>query len=172
MRDEESYVEFAAAARERLRRTAYLLCGDWDRASDFVQEGLIRVYVAWPRLTRKGGEHAYARQAVVSAFLDHARRRSSREFAVEPDPQQAADGDLARDVSARVALMANLAQLPPRQRACVVLRYFEDLDVAQTAEVLGCSQGTVKSQTSKALASLRSMFCESPTGELALKGAW
>ena len=66
MRDEAGFVEFAQGARGRLRRAAYLLCGDWDQASDFVQEGLIRVYVAWPRLHRAGGELAYARKAVVS----------------------------------------------------------------------------------------------------------
>jgi len=77
MRDEEAFVEFAEAARGRLRRTAYLMCGDWDQAPDHVQEGLIRVYVAWPRLTRAGREYAYARKAVVRAFLDHSRKRSS-----------------------------------------------------------------------------------------------
>ena len=85
MRDEAAFVEFAEAVRGRLRRTAYLMCGDWDQASDHVQEGLIRVYVAWPRLTRAGREYAYARKAVVSAFLDHARRRSSTEVPAEPD---------------------------------------------------------------------------------------
>ncbi len=64
------------SVRGRLRRTAYLLCGDWDRASDFAQEGLIRVYVNWPRIKRQGKELAYARSAVVSAFIDASRRRS------------------------------------------------------------------------------------------------
>ncbi len=168
MRDEESFVAFAQGARERLRRTAFLMCGDWDRASDHVQEGLIRVYVAWPRLERAGREHAYARKAVVSAVLDHARRRSSRELVVETDPERPAEGDLAEAVTARTALMAALAALPPRQRACVVLRYFEDLSVADTAAALGCSQGTVKSQTARALDRLRSMFEDSPLGELTL----
>ena len=76
--DEQAFVEFAQAARPRLRRAAYLLCGDWDLASDHVQEGLIRVYVAWPRMRRTGGEHAYARKAVVSAFLDSVRKRSEQ----------------------------------------------------------------------------------------------
>jgi len=167
---EAAFVEFAQAARARLRHTAYLLCGDWDQASDHVQEGLIRVYVAWPRLTRAGGEHAYARKAVISAFLDHARRRSSREVAVEPDPNVASGQDVSEAVSARTALMAALARLPARQRACVVLRYFEDLSVAETASALGCGEGTVKSQTSRALVSLRCMFEESPLGELSTEG--
>jgi RNA polymerase sigma-70 factor (sigma-E family) len=171
MRDEAAFVEFARAARDGLRRTAFLLCGDWDQASDHVQEGLIRVYVAWPRLTRAGGEHAYARKAVASAFLDHARRRSSTEIAVEPDARQSSGQDLAEAVSARAALMAALADLPPRQRACVVLRYFEDFSVADTAAALGCSEGTVKSQTSRALASLRSTFEGSRFGELITEGA-
>jgi RNA polymerase sigma-70 factor (sigma-E family) len=165
------FSEFAAAAHSRLRSTAYLLCGDWERAADHVQEGLIRVYVAWPRLVRAGGEHAYARKAVVSAFLDHVRRRSSREVVAEPDPQRAAAGDVASQVSVRATLLSALAELPPRQRACVVLRYFEDLDVAQTAAVLGCTTGTVKSQTSRALASLRTMFDASSFGELVTEGA-
>ena len=165
MRDEAAFVEFAHASRDRLGRTAYLLCGDWDQASDLVQEGLVRVYVRWPRLVRHGGELAYARKAVVSAFLDHKRRRSSTERPQEADPTTASGEDVARAVATRVALMAALADLPPRQRACVVLRYFEDLSVADTAALLGCTEGTVKSQTSRALFSLRSMFEESPYGD-------
>lgn len=171
MRDEAAFVEFAQAVRGRLRRTAYLMCGDWDHASDHVQEGLIRVYVAWPRLTRAGGEYAYARKAVVSAVIDHGRRRSSTEVVGEPDPGVPSGQDFAESVTARAALMSALADLPPRQRACVVLRYFEDLSVADTAAVLGCSEGTVKSQTSRALVSLRSMFDGSPLGELDTEGA-
>ncbi len=171
MRDEAAFVEFAEAARGRLRRTAYLLCGDWEQASDHVQEGLIRVYVAWPRLTRAGREHGYARRAVVSAFLDHSRRRSSTEVPSEPDRNVPSRQDVAESVALRAALMSALADLPLRQRACVVLRYFEDLSVAYTAAVLGCSEGTVKSQTSRALASLRSTFEGSPIGGLAIEGA-
>lgn len=166
MRDEAAFIEFAGSARDRLRRTAYLLCGDWDRASDLVQEGLIRVYVRWPRLVRRGGELAYARKAVVSAYLDQVRRRSSTERPQEADHTVASSEDVATAVSTRQALMVALAQLPPRQRACVVLRYFEDLSVEQTAALLGCTEGTVKSQTSRALFSLRSMFEDSPFGEL------
>ena len=171
MRDEAAFVEFAEAARGQLRRTAYLMCGDWDQASDHVQEGLIRVYVAWPRLTRAGREYAYARRAVISAFLDHARRRSSTEVPTEADRDRPSGQDVAESVASRAALMSALADLPPRQRACVVLRYFEDLSVADTAAVLGCSEGTVKSQTSRALASLRSTFEGSPVGGLATEGA-
>ena len=170
MRDEAAFVEFAQASRSRLRRTAYLLCGDWDQASDHVQEGLIRVYVAWPRLTRAGREYAYARKAVVSAFLDHARKRSSKELPAEADPELPSDEDLAGSVVARVALKSALGALPPRQRACVVLRYFDDLSVEDTAALLGCTEGTVKSQTSRALASLRSTFENSPHGELVTEG--
>jgi RNA polymerase sigma-70 factor (sigma-E family) len=166
VRDEAAFVEFAGSARDRLRRTAYLLCGDWDRASDLVQEALIRVYVRWPRLERRGGELAYARKAVVSAYLDQVRRRSSTERPQETDHTAASGEDVATEVATRQALMDALAQLPPRQRACVVLRYFEDLSVEQTAALLGCTEGTVKSQTSRALFSLRSMFEDSPFGEL------
>ena len=171
MRDEASFVEFAVAVRGRLRRTAYLMCGDWDQALDHVQEGLIRVYVAWPRLTRAGREYAYARKAVVSACLDHARRRSSSEVPSEPDADIASGQDVSETVALRTALVSALDDLPPRQRACVVLRYFDDLSVADTAAVLGCSEGTVKSQTSRALASLRSGFSGSPLGEPATEGA-
>lgn len=109
MRDEAAFIEFAGSARDRLRRTAYLLCGDWDRASDLVQEGLIRVYVRWPRLVRRGGELAYARKAVVSAYLDQVRRRSSTERPQEADHTVASSEDVATAVSTRQALMVALA---------------------------------------------------------------
>lgn len=124
------------------------------------------MYVRWPRLVRRGGELAYARKAVVSAYLDQVRRRSSTERPQETDHTVASGEDVATAVTTRQALMVALAQLPPRQRACVVLRYFEDLSVEQTAALLGCTEGTVKSQTSRALFSLRSMFEDSPFGEL------
>lgn len=165
-----AFSEFAVASRERLRATAYLLCGDWDRASDHVQEGLIRVYVAWPRLTRHGGELTYARKAVVSAFLDASRKRSSTERPTADPGDGPAHGDVAGAVADRAALMDALARLPRRQRACVVLRYFEDLDVRDTAAALRCSEGTVKSQTSRALASLRAMFEDASREELVVIG--
>ena len=164
---EQAFTEFALASRTRLRRTAYLMCGDWDRARDHVQEALVRVYLRWPRLERQGGELAYARRAVASVVIDASRRRSSTERPTEPDPTLASRDDVAGAVTDRAALMAALAALPPRQRACVVLRYFEDLDVAETATTLGCSEGTVKSQTSRALASLRSAFESASRDELA-----
>lgn len=167
---EAAFIEFAAASRVRLRNTAYLLCGDWDRASDHVQEGLIRVYVAWPRLVRKGGELSYARKAVVSAFLDASRKRSSSERPTGETLDRSSGEDLASSVADRAALMAALARLPERQRACVVLRYFEELDVRETAAVLGCSEGNVKSQTSRALASLRAMFENDARDELVVAG--
>ncbi|GAA3524511.1 SigE family RNA polymerase sigma factor [Nocardioides daeguensis] len=173
MRDDSEFVAFAQGSRDRLRRTAYLLCGDWDRAADHVQDALIRVYVAWPRLTRAGREYAYARRALVSVVLDHARRRSSSELVVEPDVHRPDGVDVAELVSARETLLQVMAELPPRQRACVVLRYFDDLSVADTAKALGCSEGTVKSQTARALDRLRSVFEDSSLGELTLgAGTW
>lgn len=167
---EAAFTEFAAASRSRLRSTAYLLCGDWDRASDHVQEGLIRTYVAWPRLVRKGSEIAYARKAVVSAFLDANRKLSSTERPSSEHPDHPTGEDVARTVADRAALMAALARLPQRQRTCVVLRYFEELDVRETAAVLRVSEGTVKSQTSRALASLRAMFEDTDRDELVVAG--
>ena len=169
--DEAEFIEFAHASRARLRRTAYLMCGDWHLASDHVQEGLIRVYVAWPRLSRQGEEFGYARKAVVSAVIDARRRRSSGEVPTELQSTEAAPDDVAGSVTARAALMGALRRLPSRQCACVVLRYFDDLSVTETAAVLGCTEGTVKSQTSRALFTLRSMFEDSSLGELITEGA-
>jgi RNA polymerase sigma-70 factor (sigma-E family) len=154
-RDEQEFVEYATAAQARLRRTAYLICGDWDHASDIVQEALIRVYVAWPRIERKGGVNAYARRCVVNVAIDLGRRRSSTELPTLHEVMDRSTGNVDLDVPGRAALMDALRELAPRQRACVVLRYFEDLTVADTAHLLGCSEGTVKSQTARALASLR-----------------
>jgi len=154
-RDEQDFVEYATAAQERLRRTAYLICGDWDHAADIVQEALIRVYVAWPRIERKGGLNAYARRCVVNVAIDLGRRRSSTELPTDHEAMDRATGVPDHDVPARTALVDALRDLAPRQRACVALRYFEDLSVAETAHILGCSEGTVKSQTARALASLR-----------------
>jgi RNA polymerase sigma-70 factor (sigma-E family) len=169
-RDDEAFVEFAEASRTRLRRTAYLMCGDWERASDIVQEALIRVYVVWPRLERKGGLAAYARRTVVNVAIDMSRKRSSTEVPGELPDGEDREPDLARAVSERQALLGALARLPQRQRACVVLRYFEDLPVGEVADLLGCTEGTVKSQTSRALASLRSMFQAEVHDELVVSG--
>jgi RNA polymerase sigma-70 factor (sigma-E family) len=154
-RDEEQFAEFATAARDRLRRTAYLISGDWELASDIVQETLIRVYVAWPRIDHQGGLHAYARRCLVNVAIDMGRKRSSTELPTEHEAMDRPAGAADHGVPARQALMMALRELPPRQRACVVLRFFEDLSVHDTALVLGCHEGTVKSQTARALDFLR-----------------
>jgi RNA polymerase sigma-70 factor (sigma-E family) len=159
-RDEAAFVEFATSTRGQLRNTAYLLCGDWHLASDLTQEALVKVYVAWPRIERRGGEFGYAKRALINVFLDQRRKRSSSERPTELDAEIPADDDVADAVTDRAALLDALRQLPPRQRACVVLRYFDDLDVAATAAALGCTAGTVKSQTARGLVALRPLLAQ------------
>ena len=166
-RDDSEFLAFAAACREQLRRTAYLICGDWELAADLTQEALIRLYVAWPRLHHEDGLRAYARKAVVNVAIDHGRRRSSREVVGLVDQPHPRVDDQSGEVLDRMVLMDALAALPPRQRACVVLRYYEDLGVEAVADVLGCHVGTVKSQTSRGLDALRAAYARLG-GELAV----
>ncbi|HEU5472172.1 MAG TPA: SigE family RNA polymerase sigma factor [Actinophytocola sp.] len=149
-----AYFEARAAV---LRRTAFLLCGDWHKAEDLAQTALVRLYVAWPRLHRDGQVDAYARKIVVRAAIDDSRRwfrRRETAMGEVPDIQAAAAPGVDDVIDVRRAL----AELPPGQRAAVVLRYWEDLPVAETAQLLGCSEGTVKSQAAKGLAALRRLL--------------
>jgi RNA polymerase sigma-70 factor (sigma-E family) len=153
--DQGEFAEFAGAVARELRGTAYLMCADWHRAEDATQEALMRLYVAWPRLEHGTGLRRYARKAVVSAVLDQGKRPWRRERAVDDVPAVTVP-DASSGVDDRRAVLAALATLPPRQRSCVVLRYYADLSVEETAAVLEITTGTVKSQTSRALASLQS----------------
>ena len=156
-RDDSEFIAFAEACRSGLRRTAYLMCGDWERAADITQEAMVRVYVAWPRLERDRGLRAYARRAVISVAIEQSRKRSSREVPTAHLGDQPVD-DPADQVADRLLLMAALAELPARQRACVVLRFYDDLSVEAVAEALGCRTGTVKSQTARGLDALRAAY--------------
>lgn len=158
-RDDDEFAAFAEACSPGLRRTAYLICGDWDRAADITQEALIRMYVAWPRLDQDRGVHAYARRTAVRVAIDQSRRRSAREVPV-PRPTDRRVEDSSVQVADRTLLMSALRDLPARQRACVVLRYYEDLSVEAVAETLGCRPGTVKSQTARGLAALRAAYAQ------------
>ncbi|MDO9455835.1 SigE family RNA polymerase sigma factor [Nocardioides sp.] len=147
------FEEFVAGSARSLRRTAYLLCGDWQRAEDAAQDALVKVYVAWPRIRRRGSAHAYAHRAVATAVVDQSRRPWRREVATETLPEGRVDP--MAPTERRLAVLAALRELPDRRRACVVLRYFADLSVADTATALGIDGGTVKSQTARALDQLR-----------------
>ena len=149
------FTEFYAARVRALRRVAYLVVRDWHTAEDVTQRALVKVYRAWPRIQPAGLE-AYARRAVVNEALTHATRHH-RDLVVEQVPDRplppAPDDEPLR-------LDAALAALPPQQRAVVALRFVDDLSVASTAEVLGIAEGTVKSHTSKAMATLRRLVPE------------
>ncbi|TQF05182.1 SigE family RNA polymerase sigma factor [Kitasatospora acidiphila] len=154
-RDAE-FTEFVSSRAAWLRKVAFLLCGDWHRADDLVQETITRLYTSWGRVRRADNIDGYARRTLVNVFLSEQRRgwhrfTSSRETVEE---EVAVDLDLARDLDLRHALAA----LPARQRATVVLRYYCDLSVEQTAEALECSTGNVKSQSSRGLDTLRQLL--------------
>jgi RNA polymerase sigma-70 factor (sigma-E family) len=159
--DFESYV---AARRVYLRRTAYLLCGDWDRAEDVVQEALTRLYVHWRRASRADDVDAYVRRSLVNAFLAEGRRPWRRERASDRLPE-AAYADPTDGVGTRDRLGRALASLGASQRAVVVLRYWDDLSVEQTADTLGLSTGTVKSQAARGLARLRESLDRGEVGD-------
>jgi RNA polymerase sigma-70 factor (sigma-E family) len=152
---DDDFVEYARVAAGQLRRTAYLLCRDWDLAADLTQTTLARMFVQWPRITRRDNPHAYARQVLSRAFLDHHRSKRSHEVVTAEFgdvPAAMEDSDL------RLTLIDALGRIPPRDRAIVVLRYWEDLSVESVAEILGLSAGTVTSQSARSLARLRQLL--------------
>lgn len=156
---EEEFVELVHAAWPSLYRTAVLLTGDHGLAEDLVQTALARTYARWGRLREPAAARGYARRALVTQTTSWYRRRSTRnERPTEVLPERAGHGDTGSAVSDRVDVAAALAQLPPRQRAVIVLRFYDDLSVQETAEALGVATGTVKSQTSVALTKLRTLL--------------
>jgi RNA polymerase sigma-70 factor (sigma-E family) len=152
---DEEFSQFVQGAWAGLYRTAYLLVGDAGLAEDLVQTALAKTYAAWSSVRDVHAAPGFARTTLVNTAASWFRRHSWRnELPTESLPDRGHEAD----PSDRPAVMDALAQLAPRQRAVVVLRFYEDLSVAETARALGCSEGTVKSQTSKALDTLRRLL--------------
>jgi RNA polymerase sigma-70 factor (sigma-E family) len=163
-RNESAFAEYVMARRAAVRRTAYLLCGDWHRADDLTQTAFVKLYGAWEKIRDPAALDAWMRSTLVRATVDESRRPWRREQAVEVLPEVPSWDDIGDLVTDQLLVRSALAQVPPGQRAVLVLRFFEGLDVAATAETLGCSEGNVKSQTARGLAALRAALDRS-TGE-------
>ncbi|MGW6487106.1 SigE family RNA polymerase sigma factor [Streptomyces sp. NPDC055056] len=153
---EDRFQDFVRARWPQLVRTAYLLTGDVHHAEDLTQTALAKAYQSWRRISRADNPEAYVRRMLVTCNSDRFRKRRISESLTASVPERAGCDEGAVRVEERSSLLAGLAQLPSRQRAVVVLRYWEDLSEAEVAEMLGCSAGTVKSQASKGLAKMRS----------------
>jgi RNA polymerase sigma-70 factor (ECF subfamily) len=153
MDHESDFRQYVAVRQRALLRTAWLLTGDWGAAEDLVQTALVRAWPHWRRIGGGQGADAYVRRIMVNTAVDWRSRRWRGEVPTEQLPESPATSASATEL--HLVLVQALRGLPPRQRATVVLRYFDDLTEAATAEAMGCSVGTVKSQTSRALAALR-----------------
>ncbi|MDT0440332.1 MULTISPECIES: SigE family RNA polymerase sigma factor [Streptomyces] len=154
------FEEFAAARWSSLIHLARLLTGgDRHRAEDLVQEALVKLWFAWPKVADEAPE-AYARKVMVRAAARSARRRWWGERPVEHLPDVAALGDVSTAVAERSRLESALARLPARQRAAVVLRYYQDLPEAQVARLLGCPVGTARSHAARGVARLRLLLAD------------
>jgi RNA polymerase sigma-70 factor (sigma-E family) len=156
------FVDFVNARSTQLYRTAYLLTGSPDRAEDLVQTALTKAYVAWWRVRRADDPVAYVHGVLIKAFLSERRRRSSSEMPVEEVRDSPVD---PADPTDRVALFAALERLGTTDRAVVVLRYWEDLSVGQTAAALGVSQAAVKNRSLRALRTLRADLADDHLSE-------
>jgi RNA polymerase sigma-70 factor (sigma-E family) len=153
-RDQE-FAEFFSARFDGARRIAYAMCGSWSDAEEIAQAAFVKLYARWSKI-RIETVDAYLRTIVTRVFLDTKRRGRAREQVVAdlPDTIVPPDAGPAERMALRTALMA----VPPGQRAVLVLRFVADLSVEQAAETLGCSTGTVKSQTARGLATLRAAY--------------
>lgn len=156
--DDAEYVEYVRARMGQFRRVAFLMCGDWDRGDDVVQRVLTELYRKWHRLRRADSVDAVVRTMLCRRLVDERRLGWGRVRTGAPVPDVPAPES---DPVERLTLVVALRSLPPRQRAVLVLRYFQDLTVEDTAAALGCAPGTVKSQASKGLTALRRVL--SPT---------
>ena len=159
-RDQE-FGDYFEARLPRMRASAFLLCGDWHLAEDLVQTAFTKVYLAWHRLERREALDQYVATVLVRSFIDEKRRgwwRRERATGEPPEtPVPRADAP-----EERMAMWQVLSAVPPRQRAALVLRFWEDLSVQETAQVLACSVGTVKSQTARGLQTLRALLGAQP----------
>ena len=151
-------VGFAGFVRENtpaLLRTAYLLTGNQQQAEELVQDTLVRLYPKWDKVEAADVPLAYVRRSLSNAYINQRRRGSARELAFEDVPERTDPYDALNQLADRDQLWAGLNQLSQRQRAALVLRFFEDLSDEQTAASLGCRVGTVRSLISRGLAALR-----------------
>ncbi|GAA5200918.1 SigE family RNA polymerase sigma factor [Rugosimonospora acidiphila] len=150
---DEDYVEYVSARLPALKRLAYLLCGDDHRADDLVQESVTKLYARWHHARKATSLDAYVRSIVIRTHIDNGRRPWSRvRLFSQPPDHGVAESSGPED---RAVLRAALATLPAGQRAVLVLRFLCDLPVSEVSELLNCSPGTVKSQTSHGLANVR-----------------
>jgi RNA polymerase sigma-70 factor (sigma-E family) len=156
----EEFAEFAETASPQLRRTAFLLCGNWHTAEDLVQTTLAKVFVSWRKIRRRDAARAYAARTLVNTYLADKRLKRTGEILTDQPPECPVPPHAPET---RMVVLGALATLPPRARAVVVLRYWEDLSVEQVAAVLGCSPGNVKSLAAGALGKLRAVVDEALT---------
>jgi RNA polymerase sigma-70 factor (sigma-E family) len=154
------FVEFVQARQHALLRFAYLLTSDHHTAEDLVQTALAKTYLSWNKLRDRGALDAYVRRIILNENASLWRRAWRRQERSAGELPESAVHDLAAED--RDALWHVVQQLPPKQRAAVVLRYYEDLSEAETAAILGCSVGNVKSQTSRAIATMRAAVTANP----------
>ncbi|HVQ91656.1 MAG TPA: SigE family RNA polymerase sigma factor [Mycobacteriales bacterium] len=166
--DEAEFREFVTARLPILRKSAFLLCGDRYLADDLAATTILKLYRNWRQLQRSERPDAYLRRVLINTWLDELRRPWRREQPTAELPEPAAHLD--PEQADRVTLLAMLAQLPPRRRAVIVLRYYEGHDIEETARILGVATGTVKAHTHHALAQLRVLF-EEPAQQ-AGKNTW
>jgi RNA polymerase sigma-70 factor (sigma-E family) len=159
--------DYVAARQAALFRSALLLTGHRQDAEDLLQAALTKLAVRWPTIQRTGAPDAYVRTTMYHQWISWWRRhRRGREYALPAVPEAPVPGDLAADGALRLALAQVLRRLTPKQRAVVVLRYYEDLTESEVAQVLGCSVGTVRSQVARTLTRLRTLCPDlAPTKE-------
>jgi RNA polymerase sigma-70 factor (sigma-E family) len=158
---EEDFTEFVAVSGGRLRRTAFMLCGNWHTAEDLTQTALAKVFASWRRIGRPDSAHAYAERTLVNTYLADRRTKRARELVTSQLPERAVE---SAGPDLRLVVLDALARLGPRSRAAVILRYWEDLSVDQVAALMGCSPGTVKSLCSRALDKLRPLLGDAVPG--------
>ncbi|WP_020576379.1 SigE family RNA polymerase sigma factor [Actinopolymorpha alba] len=168
--DEEAFRDFVNARWHSLLRTAYLLVGDYGYAEDLVQVALVRTHRRWLKIERIDAPDAYLRKVLVNLASSHWRRRLRFRESLVAEPPDGTEDDAAAVSDQRDEVWAALRSLPPRMRAVLVLRYFEDLSEVETAAILGCSTGTVKSQASRGLDRLRGVLLGAQVDAGSVKG--
>jgi RNA polymerase sigma-70 factor (sigma-E family) len=153
---DERFAAYFATRSGVMRGTAFLLCGDWHRAEDLVQNAFVKLYLAWHRVGDEEKLDAYVRQILVRTFLDEKRRGFFRREQPTAELTDRPLPELGDHVENRMVLARALSEVAPRQRAALVLRIWADLSIEDTAKAMGCSTGTVKSQLARGLAAMRS----------------